>query len=447
MACDRLLPTKRAFALHANGCRRRHGATTMAVDPEFEQAPDAPALIAGEEAHINRLAETLSRFIDGNISADALDEDLKGPQTLPTGAAPPESNMSSGSSARRSEMLSTSSTRSILTYSELTGKPAGEPIHNRDLTSSKHGTTSRFAPFRDKIDLALAQWMYHSGLSRGKVDRYFSDLRLKDLHRLTSFHNGKTWLQLLEEFNAGIANDRFTEYEIAVGVADGSGTGERYRFGFRDIIGAVRFLLGHPPFRNDLVYAPVRVFADSEDAHSNNHQRVYSEMHTADWWWETQEALPEGATVVPILLSSDKTQLSKLSGDKKAWPVYMSIGNLNHEARRQRKRPAMVLLGLLPIIPHATPELKMDAYHLALGAMTERKQPTLGITSADQTLQHSVAPGRGVSKSSVPTDASVGAFPSLQAYLRITKNRWSLHASFRCNIVRSVMLKRTILNR
>jgi hypothetical protein len=44
-----------------------------------------------------------------------------------------------------------------------------------------------------------------------------------------------------------------------------------------------------------------------------------------------QEGLPEGATLIPIILGSDKTRLTMLSGNKEAWPVYMSIGNIQHQ--------------------------------------------------------------------------------------------------------------------
>lgn len=37
-----------------------------------------------------------------------------------------------------------------------------------------------------------------------------------------------------------------------------------------------------------------------------------------------------GATIIPLIFSSNKTQLT-LFGDKTAYPVYMSIGNLPKE--------------------------------------------------------------------------------------------------------------------
>ena len=59
--------------------------------------------------------------------------------------------------------------------------------------------------------------------------------------------------------------------------------------------------------------------------------------------------LPDGATIAPVILSSDKTQLTRFAGDKQAWPVYMSIGNIEKETRRQPSARAMVLIGYIPV--------------------------------------------------------------------------------------------------
>ena len=44
-----------------------------------------------------------------------------------------------------------------------------------------------------------------------------------------------------------------------------------------------------------------------------------------------QGLLPEGATIAPIILSSNKTNLSHFSSDKQAWSVYLSVGNISKE--------------------------------------------------------------------------------------------------------------------
>ncbi|KAI6101852.1 hypothetical protein F5141DRAFT_1190107 [Pisolithus sp. B1] len=54
-------------------------------------------------------------------------------------------------------------------------------------------------------------------------------------------------------------------------------------------------------------------------------------MWMGDWWWETQHHLPSGSTITPVILVSNKTELSRFKGDKNAWPVCLSIRNLSKE--------------------------------------------------------------------------------------------------------------------
>ncbi|KAF8430917.1 hypothetical protein BGX38DRAFT_1077355, partial [Terfezia claveryi] len=59
--------------------------------------------------------------------------------------------------------------------------------------------------------------------------------------------------------------------------------------------------------------------------------------------------LPDGGTLVPILLASDETHLTNFSGDKKLWPVYMSIGNIRSSIRNTHTMHAWIPIALLPI--------------------------------------------------------------------------------------------------
>ncbi|KZT52307.1 hypothetical protein CALCODRAFT_423310, partial [Calocera cornea HHB12733] len=71
-------------------------------------------------------------------------------------------------------------------------------------------------------------------------------------------------------------------------------------------------------------------------------------MWEADWWWETQEKLPRDATIAPLLLASDKTTLSQFTSNTKAYPVYLSVGNLSKTRRRKPNQHGMVLVAYLP---------------------------------------------------------------------------------------------------
>ena len=61
--------------------------------------------------------------------------------------------------------------------------------------------------------------------------------------------------------------------------------------------------------------------------------------------------MPRGETVVPLLLALNKTQLTNFLGAKAAWPVYMLIGNISKDLRRQGTKQAWVLVAILPIPP------------------------------------------------------------------------------------------------
>lgn len=65
--------------------------------------------------------------------------------------------------------------------------------------------------------------------------------------------------------------------------------------------------------------------------------------------YNLQGILGKGATLAPIIIASDKTQMTVLSGGKKAWPVYLSIGNISKEMRRRPSQHAMILIGYIPI--------------------------------------------------------------------------------------------------
>ncbi len=106
-------------------------------------------------------------------------------------------------------------------------------------------------------------------------------------------------------------------------------------------------------------------------------------MHTGNWWWEKQKKRRVGATIIPILLASDKTVMSLNCGDQVLWPVYITTGNLEAKTCWSQNRPETLLLGLIPIVYERVEDsnnknryLKSKTYHLALKIMLEHMSPT-----------------------------------------------------------------------
>ena len=59
--------------------------------------------------------------------------------------------------------------------------------------------------------------------------------------------------------------------------------------------------------------------------------------------------MPDEATLVPIICASDITFLTNFSGDKKASPIYITIGNILSSTQNKESKHATILLALLPV--------------------------------------------------------------------------------------------------
>ncbi|KAF8548377.1 hypothetical protein OG21DRAFT_1423162, partial [Imleria badia] len=86
--------------------------------------------------------------------------------------------------------------------------------------------------------------------------------------------------------------------------------------------------------------------------------------------------LPAGATVAPVILASDKTELSRFKGDKNAWPVYLSVGNISKGVCHQPACHASVLLGYIPVSKmDAFKDNSVASYHLFHDCMKKIVEP------------------------------------------------------------------------
>jgi len=205
--------------------------------------------------------------------------------------------------------------------------------------------------------------MLRLGSTKGAIDEYLK-CGLND-DRCTSFQTADALWSLFQPVERALGPPSWSAFPC----------GSRTLYS-RNILHCVPLLLSHFPLADHMVFGPERLF-DSTGRREDN------EIHTVYWWWNTQELMPRGETVVPLLFAYDQTHLINLAREKTAWPVYPSICNLTKDFGRQCSKCACVLVAILPISQNNPKDGKMhrswcDAIEHILKPIAERDIAGLG---------------------------------------------------------------------
>ena len=156
---------------------------------------------------------------------------------------------------------------------------AGKPVRDApEITQeSARLLEDPWYPFSNPHEFKQARWMIESCISKSNIDRYFHDGLCTSSD--VDFTSGWTLYQQLDRMNPELGPDSWSVREAKWSLAGGASRCITYYY--RSPLVCIRYLLKQPCFRDHLVYAPVREYNEAGE-------RMYSEMHTADWWWSTQ---------------------------------------------------------------------------------------------------------------------------------------------------------------
>ncbi|THH18011.1 hypothetical protein EUX98_g9024 [Antrodiella citrinella] len=275
-----------------------------------------------------------------------------------------------------------------------------QEVHVEHFLGSADAQDNPYAPFLSQREWLIARWAKLRGPGSTSLDELLGiDGVAEDLG--LSFDNSRELNKIIDK-QLPPGRPRFRCKEVVV-------DGEAFEVYYRDALECVKALFGDPNFAADLVFKPERHYLDA-----NRTDRVYHEMHTGRWWWDTQkelEAKKKGATVVPVIISSDKTRLTKFKG-KSAYPVYLTIGNIPKEIRRKPSMQSQILLAYLPTtrlehitVTAARRRAVANLFHTCMGRILEPLR-TAGLDGVE------MASGDGVVRRCHPIFAAhVGDYP------------------------------------
>ncbi|KAF9050530.1 hypothetical protein BJ165DRAFT_1342609 [Panaeolus papilionaceus] len=196
-----------------------------------------------------------------------------------------------------------------------------------------------YYPFSTKAEWELAYFLLQSGLSMSSIDDF---LKL-DLIKLLglSFKTAQT-LRNLAEVLPGTPSWVSTTIETKVP------TKKPVTLYYRDPIQCVQSILHNPIINDFLEFDPYRLWQFCEETHATR-TRLYGDWLSGDMAWFIREKLHPQATLLGVILSSDKTNISSGTGARYAHPLLLSLANLSKDYRNKATSHAFVLLALLPI--------------------------------------------------------------------------------------------------
>ncbi|KAG1741973.1 hypothetical protein EDB19DRAFT_1895005 [Suillus lakei] len=110
---------------------------------------------------------------------------------------------------------------------------------------------------------------------------------------------------------------------------------------WRNGLEVVQDLFANPIFANHMTYDPHVVVDGGE--------HKYSEYFTAQQAFEIQDQLPEGATIVPMIIASDKTPVTRHTGGLEMHPIFVTIGNIQSDLQMRATCHAWRCVTYMPI--------------------------------------------------------------------------------------------------
>ncbi|KIJ19284.1 hypothetical protein PAXINDRAFT_36856, partial [Paxillus involutus ATCC 200175] len=110
---------------------------------------------------------------------------------------------------------------------------------------------------------------------------------------------------------------------------------------WRDAWEVTQVVFRNPVFHHHMSYNPHEVFTGAD--------REYSEWMSSQRAYKIQDQLPTGATIVPIILASDKTPVTRQTGNLEMHPLFLTLGNIQSDVHMKVTTHAWSCIAYMPL--------------------------------------------------------------------------------------------------
>jgi hypothetical protein len=168
----------------------------------------------------------------------------------------------------------------------LSDRKAGHVLVKTPFHYARHPEYNFFRPFAHVLDYQLARFFHTAHVPKARIDEFFdagfigkkTAAKRQETHEgqnpmlRFSFQSSYTLYKKMDEMLTSPAwENGFVDFRLA----------KDTEFWSRNVLECIRYLVRQKCYEKNIVWSPVREF----DAQG---ERVYTEMNTGTWWWDTQ---------------------------------------------------------------------------------------------------------------------------------------------------------------
>ncbi|KAG2047747.1 hypothetical protein BDR06DRAFT_896857, partial [Suillus hirtellus] len=198
-----------------------------------------------------------------------------------------------------------------------------------------------FYPFTSKEEWEVADYLLCLSLSKAAIDEFLKLHMIQNLQ--LSFSNTRELCSRAEMLPSGpswkcqtIPSIYSTKLPICLF--------------WRDPVECLESLFSNPLFHDKLDFVPHCMYKMAAQL-----LRVYSEWLTGNSAWDMQSQYPIGAMILGAVLSSDKTNITTMTGARITHPLLLGLANIHMCTCTKLSSKAFMLTALLPILKYLHP--------------------------------------------------------------------------------------------
>ncbi|KAF9527842.1 hypothetical protein CPB83DRAFT_869722 [Crepidotus variabilis] len=222
--------------------------------------------------------------------------------------------------------------------------PTFMELFNQDEHAPKR-VNNAYYPYASQKEWELVRFLLTCGLSIAAINEFLGLEIIKDIG--LSFRTAKDLRSRAEILPAG---PRW----VSKPVSPTTPTKKPTVLYHRNPLECIESLMRSPLLGDNVSFGPYQLFASAARV-----MRAYTEWLSGEAAWHMQEQLPEGATLLGTILSSDKTNISTMTGNRVAHPLLISLANIFMEFRNKASNNTFLLLALLPVPKFIDPKKKI----------------------------------------------------------------------------------------